>query len=99
MLADRVTLSLDAWQEQQLFLDVLGQAQQLLDQADPGSCDLPEPGQICVGFDLAQSNQFLEPDRQRAEAGNSRYVPGLDPGSDGLPASVDLLSPAAPRVK
>jgi hypothetical protein len=67
VLSNGIAPFLDARQEEQGFLDVWSQVQQVHDLRDPRSRDLPEPGELSLIGYCTSAQEVIEPDGQRHE--------------------------------
>ena len=75
-LANRVAAPEGARQEQQRFLNVGRQMEQVHDLRDPRPGHAAEARQVRIVPHVAPPDQFLEPDRQGRQSRYARYIPG-----------------------
>ena len=78
LLADRIAAPERARQEQQRFLNVGRQVEQVHDLRDPRPGHAAEARQVRIVPQVAPPDQPLEPDRQGRRSRYARYIPRLD---------------------
>jgi len=71
---DRVAAAFDSRQKENRLLDVWGKHQQVHDLGDAGAGDVGQPSEFGVVGHIAGSDQLVEADRQRHEAGYAGHA-------------------------